>query len=293
MNLKTRSASASVLVLVTAVACTDRVDVGYDLPSPVGGAAASGGSMGDGGGSGFPAVAGGGSAGGESRCDTVACRGKIYACGDCEDNDGDALGDALDPECLGPCDDTEDVFATPQTGAMSCRLDCAFDRNAGLGNDRCDWDLRCDPLSPGSSVSCESTPTTLASASCESGATLQTEACVDSCPPITPNGCDCFGCCELPARSGSFVWIGAATAENGGCHLGTLDDPEVCPPCTPVSACENRCDTCEACVGGASPSATCADPAQACGASAPPCGPGASCGEGRYCLTGCCIVVPT
>jgi hypothetical protein len=35
------------------------------------------------------------------------CDRQVYQCGDLIDNDGDGLIDALDPDCLGPCDDNE------------------------------------------------------------------------------------------------------------------------------------------------------------------------------------------
>jgi hypothetical protein len=287
----------AVLVLALGIAggCSDRVEVGYDLSSGGAGSPAAGGGTASGG-SGALANAGSGgsdSSAGASPCEPVACRGKVYECGNCGDDDGDSLSDALDPECLGPCDDSEEVFASPSPGGTSCRLDCAFDRDAGLGNDRCDWDLRCDPHSPGSGISCESTAETLAAASCVETASTQPEACVDACAPLTPNGCDCFGCCELPARSGRFVWIGSTDSANA-CSGERLDDPVSCPPCTPVPACENSCDVCEVCVGGAGASSACAAPDEpACGSGTPPCGPGAACPSNRYCVTGCCIVVPS
>src|SRR5262245_35999596 len=40
----------------------------------------------------------------------VACQGHVYACGNTIDDDGDGLIDAQDPDCLGPCDDTEDSY---------------------------------------------------------------------------------------------------------------------------------------------------------------------------------------
>ncbi|NCT11979.1 MAG: hypothetical protein GW767_04415, partial [Rhodobacterales bacterium] len=40
-------------------------------------------------------------------CYKTTCAGKLLECGDCVDNDGDGLVDWRDPECLGPCDNTE------------------------------------------------------------------------------------------------------------------------------------------------------------------------------------------
>src|SRR5262245_60451209 len=40
----------------------------------------------------------------------AACQGHVYACGNTIDDDGDGLIDAQDPDCLGPCDNTEDSY---------------------------------------------------------------------------------------------------------------------------------------------------------------------------------------
>jgi hypothetical protein len=279
--------------------CSDRVEVGYDLGgagAPAAGAGASGGALGSGG-----AVVGtGGSsesgAGGVApvECQVTACRGRVLECGNCMDDDGDGVIDALDPECLGACDDSESSFSNGTTVSGTCRLDCAFDRNSGAGNDRCERDLRCDELSPGASAGCEADPDSVGSDACLEASTTQPETCLARCEPLTPNGCDCFGCCELPARSGNYVWIGAGTTAVDGCRVDRLGDALSCPPCTPVEACRNPCEDCESCVGGVGPSADCAMPeTPQCGADTPHCGPGASCPRERYCVTGCCIVVPT
>jgi hypothetical protein len=210
------------------------------------------------------------------------------------DDDADGLIDALDPECLGACDDSEESFSSGSVISANCRRDCAFDRNSGAGNDRCDRDLRCDELSPGESLGCESAPDIIASPACLESSTAQPAACLDSCVPLAPNGCDCFGCCELPARSGNYVWIGAGTAPLEGCSADRLEDALACPPCTPVDGCNNPCEECETCIGGSGPSPDCEAPDEPrCGASTPQCGAGAVCPSGRYCVTGCCIIVPT
>src|SRR5690606_15495355 len=41
--------------------------------------------------------------------------------------------------------------------------------------------------------------------------TQNTNGLCDSCADLTPPGCDCFGCCEIPARSGNTVFIGTRT----------------------------------------------------------------------------------
>ena len=40
-----------------------------------------------------------------------SCAGIVYQCGDSIDNDADGLLDADDPECLGPCDNSEDSYS--------------------------------------------------------------------------------------------------------------------------------------------------------------------------------------
>src|SRR5438132_13609674 len=45
--------------------------------------------------------------GGSWTCYVTSCAGHVLQCGDCVDNDGDGLVDSHDPECLGPCDNTE------------------------------------------------------------------------------------------------------------------------------------------------------------------------------------------
>src|SRR6185295_13509379 len=78
----------------------------------------------------------------------------------------------------------------------------------------------------------------------------QAAMCATVCGPITPNGCDCFGCCELPAGGGNYVFLGSRDASGAGtCTLATASDPASCHPCTPVGACLNPCDHCELCLG--------------------------------------------
>jgi hypothetical protein len=221
----------------------------------------------------------------------------VKACGNCADDDGDGLIDALDPECLGPCDDDEAGLSSGLSGNTSntCRQDCYFDSDEGAGNDQCLWSQACDPLSvaPDYPPSGESRCEYVAGAdpmgvACATARKTQSDTCLERCLPLVPNGCDCFGCCELPARSGSYHYIGRGTGAEG-CQLDQLDDLEACPPCTPVPSCNNPCERCEACVGG-SPEADC-EPEAACDADHEPC-PDGHCGIGQYCVTGCCILAP-
>jgi hypothetical protein len=70
-----------------------------------------------------------------SFCQVQACsNGKVYACGDCKDNDGDCKIDGNDPQCLGACDNTENAGPTqgsgcyfvPPPGQFNPKLSCAW-----------------------------------------------------------------------------------------------------------------------------------------------------------------------
>lgn len=262
--------------------------------------------------------------GGPTVCGIVMCGSFLYACGDCIDNDADGLTDYEDPDCLGPCHNNEAGFypMIPGGGGAPCKLDCYYDSNSGSGDDNCEWDARCDPLEP--ELGCMYTSPPPADARC---AAAQPMACLDFCTPRTPNGCDCFGCCELPARSGSWVYLGTENAAGDPtCTLDDVTDPILCHPCTPHPTCVNTCGRCELCLGR-DPSTIPADcfpppppvdggtptdggtppdgstpvdagtpidmgppPPPRCDSTHQPCGlPGdPACPASWYCLTGCC-----
>lgn len=250
------------------------------------------------------------------------CQGHVYECGDTIDNDGDGLIDADDPDCLGPCDNTEGNFygGIPGQGGPGCDIDCYFDQDSGHGNDDCYWNHKCDPheVAPdyapevwlGNKCEYDTTFKITPSLGCDDAYMTQSQECYDYCGPLTPNGCDCFGCCELPAGSGKYVWLGTEDGSgNGTCDIAHLGDPTKCAPCLPVKACLNDCGHCEVCIGkptlpadcipdGGSTSssssgstssggAQCEDGVQFCGQ------PGQDpCTAGYYCITGCCRPVP-
>lgn len=181
-------------------------------------------------------------------CKVARCDGKIYACGDCLDNDGDGTIDSADPECLGVCDATENSYFSGILGQSdaTCKLDCYFDSDNGSGNDDCHWSQRCDPLSqapnypPSGESQCgydtgASVPGT--DRTCEQLAAVQSAQCLAQCLPLTPVGCDCFGCCEVPLGSSHFVWLGSTYDGVGSCDSSALDDPLRCRPCTRNSGC--------------------------------------------------------
>lgn len=201
-----------------------------------------------------------------SGCRVTACVDRFYACGDCLDNDADGQIDGTDPECLGPCDDEEELLSTgiPGQNQSECRMDCYFDNDSGGGNDQCEWDHRCDPQSvapdfpPSGDSACAYDPAfTIGMTTCSEVQTTASDVCLQVCLPLTPNGCDCFGCCEIPRNSGQFVWIGKEQDGVGTCELDALSDSTACPPCTPVSGCQNPCDDCERCIGESESPAGC------------------------------------
>ena len=143
----------------------------------------------------------------------------------------------------------------------------------------------------------------------------QSAACLAYCGPLTPNGCDCFGCCNLPAGTDNWVFLGSEDANgDGSCTLADVNDPSKCQPCMPVKGCLNPCGTCELCIGkntlppecypsdkdggaGGGSSGTGGaggGVSDQCPAGVTPCGlPGqALCTGNEYCITGCCRAVP-
>lgn len=291
-------------VLGLAPACGDDVEVGADKAAVGTGAAAGAGGIGDAGGM-----------GGSSVANTIGeCQGKVYQCGDLLDNDDDGLVDAADPDCLGPCDNTEESYygGIPGQNNAPCRQDCYFDQNTGTGNDECYWSHQCDPLStaasypPSGDIKCAYDPnakTSGTSKSCTELEASQLAQCESYCGPLTPNGCDCFGCCELPAGGGKYVWLGSTVSNVGSCDRANLSDPDKCKPCTPVPSCLNDCGECELCVGKNSLPAQCTPLADAgtdagvvdqCPAGVSACGLAGQdpCPPGAYCITGCCRQVP-
>jgi len=241
---------------------------------------------------------------------SAGCPVNPSACTDGIDNDGDGLIDALDPECSGPCDNDEGTFATGIPGdnkddLASCKQDCFFDGNSGGEDDGCQFDLRCDPARA-TAKACKYN-TQPPGIRCDRESDWAT--CRNVCGRLTPNGCDCFGCCDL-FGTGTYIRLSAS------CTAEVIDDPDKCQRCTPVAECDNPCGPCEICIGRPAPSAECtalptdggttpttADggttPTTTDGGSSSPCPAGQiycgtdpkACPAGQYCLTGCCISV--
>jgi hypothetical protein len=210
----------------------------------------------------------------------VECGGKIYQCGDALDNDGDGKIDGGDPECTSPCDDSEDSFQTNLPGQnKDCLSDCYWDGDSGQGNDSCIWNLQCDPQNPGVDIGCAYDPD---KKDCDP---MQPAMCLEFCSQLAPNGCDCFGCCDVPTPDGTIqVYLGG----NPGCSLSNLD---ACGSCTKQPGCSNDCnpEKCELCFGqdelpegcreaGCDNKLPCKVDQQG----------NSDCLEGFFCSTGCC-----
>lgn len=234
-------------------------------------------------------------------CVPAECTGMQYACGNCIDDDLDCMVDSADPDCFGPCDNNEEGFngkiPGQQEQSTCLQMDCYFDFNSGAGNDECHWSHSCDPLEPSGCTydpehNSPGTPN-----SCEELFDAQQQECLDYCLPIVPNGCDCFGCCEVRIAEGSeetaTVYLGTQNADGDGtCELGVIDDPELCNPCTQVEGCLNPCGDCELCLGDVvipkdCDEQECPDDAQACGLAGQE-----PCPQFFSCITGCCLPNP-
>jgi hypothetical protein len=198
------------------------------------------------------------------------------------DDDGDGLVDGLDPECTSPHDRDEATFRVIIGDLDPCRSDCVFDGNLGQGDDQCEWRAGCDPRN--------SFPRCTAPTLCPS----PTQRCRDWCLPLTPNGCDCFGCCQVRVNGTSAtVLIG----EFSSCASDVFGDTARCPACTQNPSCLNPCQPGEICFGGADVPPTPGEPAPRCAPGQIACGkdtstPACLCPAGTYCVTGCCAAFP-
>lgn len=261
-----------------------------------GGQSAVGGNVGSGGGT----VAGGstGSGGNSGTAGGTGVGGSVTAgtaqCSDGLDNDGDHLVDLADPDCVSPLDNDESSLSTgiPGDNMDACKQDCFFDGNSGMGDDGCDWNLKCDPANtnPGQCMY---------DANFRNCTAQQSQRCVTACRKLTPNGCDCFGCCVVPGASTPVRLVSTCTSADFG-------DPTKCPACTQSTSCNNDCGHCELCLGKTSLPPDCGGGAGGAGGTNDggtppppecgdyvPCGPTgldpSACPSGAICITGCCI----
>ncbi|HEX6274684.1 MAG TPA: hypothetical protein VFZ53_16695 [Polyangiaceae bacterium] len=235
-----------------------------------------------GGASGTSGTAGsaGSSTGGADWCSTGGC-----ICNNGLDDDGDGLVDGLDPECTGPLDDDEGSFSTgiPGDNRDPKWQDCFFDGNSGAGDDKCRYSTDClyGTLS-------QDDPDCQAS-----------QACIDYCRRLTPNGCDCFGCCTVQDLDGSELDV----VIGGSCSLDTLDDESVCVRCTKTTECGNDCGECELCPGKTVDDLpdSCMPPPPPDGGTPPPpntcdngetvCSAEIPCPTEYFCSLGCCLPI--
>ena len=207
---------------------------------------------------------------GQALCEDKDGLVAVCECDDSQDNDEDTFVDAVDPECSGPFDNDESSYATGIPGDNQSRFaqDCFFDGDSGGGNDGCRWDTRCeDVVPPYEGTHCNN---------------QQLDGC-GPCRGITPNGCDCFGCCiiTIDGQAHSPVRI------IEGCTADTIDDATKCPPCQQVSECVNECEDCEYCLGQ-TPDESCEED-DVCPEGVSPCDAvDSSCPTGESCITGCC-----
>jgi len=205
------------------------------------------------------------------------CQGHPCACSNGIDDDGDELIDGFDPECTSASDDYENSFATGVHGedqTQKCQ-DCFFDSNSGRGSDDCNRARSCalDGTATGGTGACRAT--------CEVG-----EACRESCAPLAPNGCDCFGCCGV-FLDGVEVYVLLSDT----CSLAALKEADKCTRCMPSTECMNPCGRCELCAGRRArdlPSDCAAG--YACD-DAVTCRHTSDCASSEYCQQGCCLQV--
>lgn len=251
-----------------------------------------------GGNAGVPAGSSGAGAGGDSGTPLP-----LGVCSNGLDDDGDGLIDGFDNECTGPLDDDEGSFATgiPGDNRDPKWQDCFFDGNSGAGDDHCRY-----------STQCLTGTIDTTDKDCQLA-----EECVTFCRPLTPNGCDCFGCCTLQDSEGQTldVLIGDT------CSFDKLSDEQACPRCVKSTQCENTCGHCEICPGKTELPADCAPPTGSGGSGSgsggasgggagsgvggspnPPsnhtcdggeqvCTPDVPCDGRSYCQFGCCLPI--
>ena len=191
-----------------------------------------------------------------------SCVAGATQCTNCVDDDGDNMVDGFDIECSGAIDDDESSFATgvPGDNQGDVRQDCFYDGNGGTGDDGCDVHVccllaECPPGLPG--------PPFDPAVDCVIG-----DACRAACEPLTPPGCDCFGCCTICDDAGcEDIYVHPAFAPE--CDASSIHDGAVCPACVKRTECTSGCD-----------------------AGSPSCETSADCPDVTpYCAAGCCLAV--
>jgi hypothetical protein len=222
-----------------------------------------------------------------ARPDGAPCEPGETECTNCADDDGDDFVDGDDPHCSGPLDDDEATFATGIPGDNKDRFkqDCFFDGNSG---GTCQVDTCC----------------LLTQEICQAGDYGGwppsdcdfDQGCVDACMGLTPPGCDCFGCCTIcDPDTDQCHDVLTNPAVSDGCDFDTLDQPDVCVPCTKSESCTGgECDTqkCILCPGQTEEDlpSDC-DQMNACPDGRTPCDTNGDCAATEYCANSCCVEV--
>jgi hypothetical protein len=189
-------------------------------------------------------------------CQVATCQGKVYACGDCLDNDGDCKIDSADDHCLGPCDNTEDSFYGGIAGQNNspCKQDCYFDQDTGAGNDDCFWSHKCDPLEvppdyPPEGSQCEYNPNANIpgyNGTCGHGLHGRSRPNVpELLRPAHAERLRLLRLLRILPGVPYTVWLGSENPSGtGSCNLEyDRRSVDMCKPCTQVQvACLNTCD---------------------------------------------------
>lgn len=210
-------------------------------------------------------------------------------CNDCVDNDNDGKIDGDDPECTGGLDDDESSFATGISGDNidKVKQDCFFDGNSGSGDDGCDLHTCCLLDLMGGACPSDLNPQQYDPADC-----TPSQECIDNCEPLTPPGCDCFGCCTVCIDAGCFdVLTNPAVAPD--CEAEVVDDPDLCPRCVKIDSCGAECDP-QGCVlcPGQSPEDLPPQCDPMCPNGYPVCDANTPCAPDKFCSSGCCVAIP-
>ena len=219
----------------------------------------------------------------------AGCTAGAAACNNCVDDDGDGFIDGFDPECTGPLDDLEDSFATgiPGDNIDKKKQDCFFDGNSGGGDDKCAYPTCC-LFPPGADCPREFGGPDLDPADCEIA-----QECINNCAPLTPPGCDCFGCCTICNDMGCFdVVTNPAVAPD--CTAAVAHDSALCPTCVQNTECGGvDCVEfeCVLCPGQTEEDLPPECEAAECPGGLTPCASSDDCASDEFCNTGCCIRV--
>lgn len=207
------------------------------------------------------------------------CEGGQCQCADGKDNDGDDASDGFDPECLYSLDNDESSFATDlhdSEGLKRGCQDCFFDRDS-----KYDEGCRRSTMCEGDNA---------AGMGCGGNKCMPGEACVKNCARLTPNGCDCFGCCQVGNLYPEIPGLSVLLVESCKADPKLLKDPKACPRCKLSESCQNPCGECELCLGKtlADLPSYCVSPV--CDETRDSCSWDKLCpGAGYYCYLGCCL----